>query len=110
VKFLRSEEASKYGAIISMVDGRLKPLPFEKMINPKTARMQPRKVDVHGEGFECARRYMIRLTQTDFDNPQRLAQLAAVVKMAPDQFRRRFEYIIAPSPEPEVETASARAR
>jgi 6-phosphofructokinase 1 len=100
VKFLRSEEASKYGAIISMVDGRLQPLPFGDMINPKTGRMQPRKVDVNGEGFECARRYMIRLAQRDFDDPERLAQLAAVVKLSPEQFRRRFEYVIAPPPEP----------
>ncbi len=56
VKFLRSPEAAKYGAIISLEDGRLKPLPFETMINPQTSRMQTRRVNVDGEAYECARR------------------------------------------------------
>src|SRR5580700_5537344 len=50
VKFVRSEQASQYGAIISYVEGRMNPLPFEKMIDPKTKRLKPRKVDVDGEG------------------------------------------------------------
>src|SRR5438876_6495511 len=59
VKFLRSEAAARFGAIISFVDGRMRPIPFDDMINPKTGRMQPRKVDVDGEAYECARHYMI---------------------------------------------------
>jgi 6-phosphofructokinase len=94
VKFLRSEEAGKFGAIISLVGGHLEPLPFSQMINPKTLRMQTRRVNVQGEGYECARRYMIRLDRRDFDNPQRLARLASVVGMTSDQFRQRFEYIL----------------
>jgi len=34
----------------------------------ETKRMKTRKVDVSGEGYECARRYMIRLEQRDFDD------------------------------------------
>jgi 6-phosphofructokinase len=94
VKFLRSEEASKFGAIISLVGGHLEPLPFNQMIDPKTLRMQTRRVNVHGEGYECARRYMIRLERRDFDNPKRLAQLASAAGMTPEQFRQRFEYIL----------------
>ncbi len=94
VKFLRSEEAGKYGAIISLVGGHLEPLPFDKMINPKTLRMQTRRVNVAGEGYECARRYMIRLERRDFDNPQRLAKLAGTAGMTPEQFRQRFEYVV----------------
>jgi 6-phosphofructokinase len=95
VKFLRSEEASKFGAIISLVGGHLEPLPFSQMIDPKTLRMQTRRVNVKGEGYECARRYMIRLDRRDFDNPKRLAQLANAAGMTPEQFRQRFEYIVA---------------
>jgi 6-phosphofructokinase 1 len=94
VKFLRSDEAAKYGAIISLVEGRLHPLPFESMINPKTGRMLPRKVDVDGESYECARRYMIRLDKRDFDDPGRLAKLAAAAGMAPERFRERFGYLV----------------
>jgi 6-phosphofructokinase 1 len=94
VKFLRSEEASKFGAIISLVGGHLEPLPFNQMINPQTLRMQTRRVNVNGEGYECARRYMIRLERRDFDNPQRLARLASTAGTSPEQFRQRFEYIV----------------
>ncbi len=95
VKFLRSEEAGKFGAIISLVGGHLEPLPFSQMLNPKTMRMQTRRVNINGEGYECARRYMIRLDRRDFDHPKRLAHLASVAGMTPDQFRQRFEYILA---------------
>jgi 6-phosphofructokinase 1 len=94
VKFLLSPESDRYGAIISFVEGKLVPLKFEDMINPKTQRMRPRLVDVTSETYECARRYMIRLERGDFDDPARLEKLAAAVKMKPDQFRHRFEYLV----------------
>ena len=72
----------------------MQPLPFEQMINPETKRMKTRKVDVNGEGYECARRYMIRLEPRDFEDAARLAKLAAVVKMTPEQFRQRFGYLL----------------
>jgi ATP-dependent phosphofructokinase / diphosphate-dependent phosphofructokinase len=96
VKFLLSEAAHRFGAIISFVGGRMQPLPFEQMINPKTGRMQPRKVDVDSEAYECALAYMIRLQRSDFDDDQRLARLASTVSMSPDQFRSRFAYLVGP--------------
>jgi 6-phosphofructokinase 1 len=95
VKFLRSDESSRYGAIISLVGGHLQPLPFAEMINPQTGRMLPRKVDVNGEGYECARRYMIRLEKRDFESPQRLLRLAAAAGMSVEAFRQRFEYLVS---------------
>ena len=94
-KFLRSDAAGKFGAIISFVGGRMQPLPFDEMINPKTGRMQPRKVDVDGEAYECARHYMIRLERSDFDSPEKLASLAAAAGVAPDQFKARFGYLVS---------------
>ena len=61
VKFLLSENAEKFGAIISFVDGKMIPLEFEKMLNPETKRMTVRRVNVDGESYECACHYMIRL-------------------------------------------------
>jgi ATP-dependent phosphofructokinase / diphosphate-dependent phosphofructokinase len=93
VKFLRSAAAPQFGAIISFVEGRMEPLPFHKMLNPETKKMRTRKVDVDGEGYECARRYMIRLDRTDFEDPERLARLAATCHMTAEQFRQRFGYV-----------------
>jgi 6-phosphofructokinase len=96
VKFLRSEAATRFGAIISFVGGRMQPLPFDQMINPKTGRMQPRKVDVDSEAYECARHYMIRLERADLEDAQRLNRLAKTAGMTPEQFKDRFGYLVGP--------------
>jgi 6-phosphofructokinase 1 len=57
--------------------------------------MQTRRVNVNGEGYECARRYMIRLERRDFESAQRLARLSAAAGMTPEQFRKRFESLVA---------------
>jgi 6-phosphofructokinase 1 len=92
VKFLLSAEAAKYGAVISFDGGTMKPLPFDTMINPATGRMRPRKVDIASETYECARRYMIRLERSDFDEPQ-VSKLAGAVNLSAAQFRKRFGYL-----------------
>jgi ATP-dependent phosphofructokinase / diphosphate-dependent phosphofructokinase len=94
VKFLRSEAAARIGAIISFVGGRMRPLPFEELIVPQTGRMRPRKVNVDGETYECARCYMIRLERSDFEEPERLAALAAAAGKSPEQFRQGFGYLV----------------
>jgi 6-phosphofructokinase 1 len=93
-KFIRSEAAGKFGAIITFVGGRMQPLPFDQLINPATGRMQARKVDVGGEAYECARRYMIRLEQRDFEDPQRVARLASASNMDVPSFTKRFGYLV----------------
>jgi 6-phosphofructokinase 1 len=93
IKFLQSPEAAKYGAIISFVNGKMNPLPFEKMLDPKTGRMQNRRVNVDGEAYECARAYMIRLKREDFEDARQLAKLAAVIKVTPNEFKKRFGYL-----------------
>ena len=54
----------------------MNPLPFDKMIDPVTKRLKNRKVNVDGEGYESARRYMTRLEKKDFKDPAMLAKLA----------------------------------
>ena len=94
VKFLLSPEAGRYGAIISFDDGKMVPLPFEKMLNPETGRMQVRKVNVDGESYECACHYMTRLEKADFQDVTQLDKLAGVVSMTADQFRARFGSVV----------------
>jgi 6-phosphofructokinase len=93
VKFLLSEDAGRFGAIVSFEDGKLVPLPFEKMLDPATKRMQVRKVNVDGEAYECARHYMIQLDRDDFQDAEQLQKLAGSVSMTSEQFRARFERV-----------------
>jgi len=95
VKFLLSPQAERTGVVITFVGGSMVPRPFEEMIDPATKKMRPRLVDIHSETYEVARRYMIRLERSDFDDPVRLERLAAIVKMTPDQFRERFGYLVS---------------
>jgi 6-phosphofructokinase 1 len=99
VVFLRSPKANEYGAIISFEAGRLRPLPFLDMIDPETKRMRPRKVNVEGETYKCARRYMIRLEPSDFDEPE-LSKIAATADPEPgavidaQRLRQDFGYLV----------------
>jgi 6-phosphofructokinase len=93
-KFLRSPQSAEFGAIISYVEGRMLPLPFEGMLDPKTKRMKTRRVNVNGEGYECARQYMIRLEKQDFENATTLSKLAVTANMAAEEFRERFGYLV----------------
>jgi len=93
VKFLLSPAAVQFGAVISFVGGRMQALPFETMINPATERMLPRKVDITSESYECARRYMIRLERSDFDDEELLGKYAAAVGLTAEKFRERFEHL-----------------
>jgi predicted NAD-dependent protein-ADP-ribosyltransferase YbiA (DUF1768 family) len=72
----------------------MNPLPFDNMLDPKTGRMQNRRVNVDGEAFECAQAYMIRLERDDFEDTKQLAKLAAVVKETPEEFKKRFGYLV----------------
>jgi 6-phosphofructokinase 1 len=90
VKFLEGDLSSKTGAIISFVDGKMIPLPFEEMIDPKTARMRPRKVNVDSESFLCAKRYMVRLEAGDLTDETKLAALAKFTNLSPKAFKERF--------------------
>jgi 6-phosphofructokinase 1 len=107
VKFLRSDAAGRFGAVISFVGGRMIPLPFEQMLDPVSGRMQIRRVDTKGEAYECARRYMIRLEPSDFEDPQHLAKIAAEAGMDENSFRARFGYLVGVQAAPGTEAARA---
>src|SRR6478752_3331431 len=96
VRFLASDDATRYGAIISFVDGKMIPLPFEEMIDPRTQRMKPRKVNIESESYLCARRYMVRLEPADLTDPGKLRALAGFTNLTPEAFRERFEKVVVP--------------
>ena len=47
-------------------------------------------MDVDGESYRCARRYMIRLEKRDVEEPSRLGRIAEAANLTPEQFRQRF--------------------
>ena len=67
VKFLLSPAAEQHGIVIMFVGGTMVPRPFQDMIaTPRAKQDAAALVDVAGENYEVARRYMIRLEKHDF--------------------------------------------
>ncbi len=81
-------------AMISMQAGNFVPVPFRELIDPATGRARIRMVDIRSTRYAIARRYMIRLRRDDFEDPPRLAAIAAAARMSVDDFRKEFKYLI----------------
>ncbi|HFE63431.1 MAG TPA: 6-phosphofructokinase [Caldithrix sp.] len=85
-------------AMISVQEGHFVPMYFRDIIDPKTQRTRVRMVDIHSEYYQIARRYMLRLTREDFDDPHELARYAATVGISLEKFQKRFYYIAESDP------------
>ena len=82
------------GAMISIQEGRFVPMFFNEIIDPVTKKTKVRMVDTHSEYYQIARRYMLRLSQEDFEDPHELAKFAATAGINLEAFRKRFSHIV----------------
>ncbi len=82
------------GAMVSIQGGHFVPLYFKEILDPNTGRTRVRMVDPASESFYIARRYMLRLSQSDFDDPHELAKYAATCGISLEEFRNKFFYLI----------------
>jgi ATP-dependent phosphofructokinase / diphosphate-dependent phosphofructokinase len=82
------------GAMITVQEGKFKPIRFEDMLDPETGRTRVRMVDTETEYYKIARRYMLRLRRDDFGDPKEIARYAAVTRLQPEEFRKQFEYLV----------------
>jgi ATP-dependent phosphofructokinase / diphosphate-dependent phosphofructokinase len=77
-------------AMVTIQAGRLVPVPFGLMMDPKTGRIRVRYVDVESEMYQTLAAYMIRLKREDFDKPDSIATLAKAGNLDAAEFTRRF--------------------
>ena len=77
-------------AMVTIQAGRLVPIPFGLMLDPKTGRIRVRYVDVDSEMYQTLAAYMIRLKPEDFDDPETLATLAKAGNLGETEFVQRF--------------------
>jgi 6-phosphofructokinase 1 len=82
------------GAMVTIHNGRFKPIKFEDMLDPQTGRTRIRMVDTETEQYKIARRYMLRLRRDDFEDPSEIEKYATVARISAEDFRRRFEYLV----------------
>ncbi len=81
------------GAMITIQEGHLEPLPFGAFSDPETGRVRTREVDTSSMSYRTAREYMIRLDPDDLRDPEKLAPIAEAAGITPDQFRDRYAYL-----------------
>jgi 6-phosphofructokinase len=83
----------KGNAMITVDNGKLTPLSFERMINPKTKKTDVRYVDMKSDSYKVARSYMVRLDKADLQDPELLSKMAGYAKMTEKEFVKRFGYL-----------------
>jgi 6-phosphofructokinase len=95
-------------ALVSIQDGRLKPIPFSSIMDPATGRMRVRMVDVESDRYKIARTYMLRLKRIDFEEAGELEKLARVAGLTPRAFADQFGYLVsADAARPSIRVKSA---
>ena len=77
-------------AMVTIQAGRLVPVPFGLMLDPKTGKVRVRYVDVDSEMYQTLWAYMVRLKPEDFDAAETRAALAKAGHLSEAEFVRRF--------------------
>ena len=67
------------GAMMTRQGDAMAPLKFEDFINEDTGRAEIRMVDVDSIHYSIARKYQIRLSSADFENPQFVENLEKLI-------------------------------
>jgi 6-phosphofructokinase 1 len=77
-------------AMVTIQAGRLVPIPFGLMLDPKTGKVRVRYVDVESEMYQTLWAYMIRLKPEDLEQPESLAMLAKAGNLSETELLARF--------------------
>jgi 6-phosphofructokinase 1 len=89
----RAVARDETGAMITIQEGHMVPLPFGSFNDPETGRVRIRVVNVESSSYQVAREYMIRLDRKDLAEPERLSSIAAAAGLTPEDFRKRYGYL-----------------
>ncbi len=87
VKFLL---AGGTGAMVTLQGGRIVPLYFEDILDPRTGKTRIRLVETGTETYEVARKYMIRLERADLEDQEFLGKMASLTNLSPEKFKERY--------------------
>ncbi len=92
---LSTKPEHQKNAIICVFNGELIPIYFEDMLDPQTKKTAVRRVDIKSGLYRIARSYMTRLEQNDFQDPALLKTMSQSMHLTSEEFKKRFEYLIA---------------
>jgi len=94
LRTLYGQGAADTGAMITIQEEQMVPLPFGSFTDPETGRPQVREVNVTSGMYRVASEYMLRLEQEDLDDPEKLKPIAEAAGMSPEAFRDRYGYLV----------------
>ncbi|MDR4465285.1 MAG: 6-phosphofructokinase [Nitrospira sp.] len=77
-------------AMVSIQSGRFMPIPFKHMVDSSTGRTKVRMVEIESQSYQIARQFMIRLTDSDLNNPDLVGRYAALSGLSAEAFKERF--------------------
>jgi ATP-dependent phosphofructokinase / diphosphate-dependent phosphofructokinase len=89
------EGREEMGAMITIQEEQMVPLPFGSFTDPQTGRPRVREVAIDSGMYRVATEYMIRLEQEDLDDPAKLKAIAAAAMLSPEAFRERYGYLVS---------------
>jgi ATP-dependent phosphofructokinase / diphosphate-dependent phosphofructokinase len=95
LRTLLQEGRDEPGAMITIQEEQMVPLPFGSFTDPDTGRPRVREVAIDSGMYRVATEYMIRLERDDLDDPSKLTAIAEAAKMTPQEFRDRYGYLVA---------------
>jgi len=87
---VRTLLAGRSRVLITRQGWAIVPIPFSELMDPETGRTRVRKVDTSTDAFAIAREHQMRLEIADLEDAERLAAIAAVANLTPEQVRERF--------------------
>jgi 6-phosphofructokinase len=75
--------------VVVFEDGKAAYKSFRSLMDPVTARIAPKRVDVNSQSYTIGRFYFTHLTSEDFD-PERVPPLAEAAHLTPEAFVAKF--------------------
>lgn len=90
------------GAIVTVDKGKLIPIKFNDIIG-SNGKIKVREVDIDSDSYKVARKYMIRIEPSDFDEIKNVARLALIGNLKTQEFIDRFKYLINDPPAKDTE-------
>jgi 6-phosphofructokinase len=78
------------GVLITRQAGRIVPMPFADMLDPKTGRSRVRGVDVSSDSYTQALALQERIVREDLEDAAVLAAIARAAGLSPEQARERY--------------------
>lgn len=82
--------AGQSSVLITRQEGRIVPIAFKEIIDPKTNKSRVRGVDVASDSYRNALALQERITAEDLADPETLAALAVAANLSPEETKLRY--------------------